>query len=104
MLSEFLHKLKGFTVDNGRVRVREDLPFLLRSFNLLFILERLCCTSEVYRIAAILLFGKNTRNRIRTPVELSCRRIAAVSSDTVPILRRRHNLVSFQLLGYLRRS
>ena len=28
VLSEFLHKLKGFTVDNGRVRIREDLPFL----------------------------------------------------------------------------
>lgn len=68
VLPEFLYQLKYRSLDNGRAGIREDFPFFLRSFNLCFVLERLCRTSEIDRISTVFLLGKNIRNRSGTPV------------------------------------
>ena len=62
MFPKFLHKFKCFSVDDCRVGIVEYLPFFLRFLNLLFILERLCGSTEVYCISAVFLLRKDVRN------------------------------------------
>ena len=55
VLAKLLHQGEGFPVDDGGMRVLEDLPFLRRTLDFLLVLEGLGGTAEIYRIATVFL-------------------------------------------------
>ena len=104
VLAKLLHQGEGFPVDDGGMRVLEDLPFLRRTLDFLLVLEGLGGAAEVHRIAAVFLFAEDVRHSGRTPVVGHSRRLAAIPADIAPMLRRRRYLASFQPFGDLRRA
>ena len=59
VLSKLLHQLERLPVDDCRVGIREHLPFLLRSVDLLLVLEGTGRIPEVDCVAAVFLLGEN---------------------------------------------
>ena len=55
VLAKLLHQGKHLTVNDGGMRVLEDLPFLRRTLDFLLVLEGLGGTAEIYRIATVFL-------------------------------------------------
>ena len=104
MLPKFPHQLKHLSVYNCRMSVREDFPFLLRSFNFGLVLKGLCCASEIDRISAVFLFGKNICYRCRTPIIRNGGRLTAIPADANPIFCRCRHLCGFEPLCDLCRS
>ena len=102
VLAKLLHQGKGFPVDNSGMGILEDLPFLRRPLNFLFVLEGLGGAAEVHRIAAVFLLAEDVRHSGRAPVVGHGRRLAAIPADIAPMLRRRRYLASFQPFGDLR--
>ena len=104
MLAKLLHQGEGFPVDDGGMRVLEDLPFLRRTLDFLFVLEGLSGAAEVYCIAAVLLLAEYIRHGGRTPVVGHSGRLAAIPADIAPMLGRCRHLGSLQPFGDLRRT
>jgi len=102
VLAKLLHQGEGFPVDDGRMGILEDLPFLRRTLDFLLVLEGLGGAAEVHRIAAVFLFAEDVRHGGRTPVVGHSRRLAAIPADIDPMLRRRRHLGRFQPFGDLR--
>ena len=102
MLAKLLHQGEGFPVDDGGMRVLEDLPFLRRTLDFLLVLEGLGGATEIYRIAAVFLFTEDVSNCGRPPVVRYGGWLAAIPADIAPMLRRRRHFGSFQSFGDLR--
>ena len=68
MLAKLLHQGEGFPVDDGGMGILEDLPFLRRALNFLFVLEGLGGAAKIHRITAVFLFAEDVSNCGRTPV------------------------------------
>ena len=102
MLAELLHQGKGFTVNDGGMGIPEDLPFLRRALDFLFVLEGLSGAAEVYRIAAVFLFTEDVSNCGRTPVVRYGGWLAAIPADIAPMLRRCGHFCRFQAFCNLR--
>ena len=104
VLAKLLHQGEGFPVDDGRMGILEDLPFLRRTLNFLLVLEGFGGAAEIHRIAAVLLLAEDVRHSGRAPVVGHSGRLAAIPADIAPMLRRRRHLGSFQPFGDLRRT
>ena len=64
VLSKLLHQLERLPVDDCRVGIREHLPFLLRSVDLLLVLEGTGRIPEVDCVAAVFLLRENICHRV----------------------------------------
>lgn len=104
MLAKILHQGEGFPVDDGGMRVLEDLPSLRRSVNFLLVLEGLGGAAEIHRIVAVFLLAEDIRHGGRAPVIRNSRQLTAISADIAPMLRRCGHFCRFQTFGNLRRS
>ena len=102
MLAKLLHQGKGFPVDDGWMRVLEELPFLRWALDFLLVLEGLGGAAEVHRVTAVFLFAENVSNCGRAPVVGHGSRLAAIPADIAPVLRRCRHLGRFQPFGDLR--
>ena len=102
VFAKLLHQGEGFPVDDGRMGILEDLPFIRRALDFLLVLEGLGGAAKIHRIAAVFLLAENVRHGGRTPVVRYGGWLAAIPADITPMLRGCRYLGSLQPFGDLR--
>ena len=99
VLAELLYQSEHLAVNDGRMSILENLPFLRRLVNSLLVLEGLGGAAEIHRIAAVLLLAEDVSHSSRAPVVWDGRRLAAISADIAPMLRRCGHFFAFRRLA-----
>lgn len=101
---QFLHKRKGFFINDGRMCVFEYLPFFLWLFHTFLVFKRFCRPTEIDGISNIFLPWQYICDNTGTPVKRYGSKLTVVSPYAAPIFCRGHYLCGFQFLCYLCRS
>ena len=91
--------MEGRSVDDGRVCVLENFPFLFGAFYLLFVLERLCGLAEVDGIARIFLSFKDICNTSLYPSSRNQRLVGKLLTDLGEMLGRSWNVLLCELIA-----